>query len=339
MRPNVLPFPKMRHPELLPWLRRFFEEHLVAQRNVSPATLAAYRDTFRLLWHYLHRNRRARSKTLLLNALTPELILGFLNYLEAKRGNSIRTRNARLAAIRSFVHYLSDWLGPELPPAVSRIVGIPFKRHAQRLVGFLTAAEVQALLAATGDTWTGQRNYLLFLLLYNTGARISEILSLRVQDVSTQDRHLELSGKGRKQRRAPIWVETHKRLRQWLRTHPGLPGAPLLPNRFGHRLTRAGAAYQLQQLVRRASARMPSLKNRRISPHSFRHATAKALLEARVPIEVIALYLGHESPRTTHAYIEASLAMKQEALLKLNPPKGRFQFRPHRDDLRFLDSL
>jgi integrase/recombinase XerD len=329
----------MQNLELLPWLQRFFQEYLSSQRNVSPATLAAYRDTFRLLFRYLKRNRRAGSVPLPLAILTPDVILGFLDQLERKRGNCIRTRNARLAAIRSFVHYLSDWLGPDLPPALPRILGIPFKRHVQRLVGFLTGPEVQTLLAATGDTWTGRRNHLLFLLLYNTGARISEILALRVKDISPQERHIDLSGKGRKQRRVPLWNQTHKRLRQWLRNHPGPPEAPLLPNRFGQRLTRAGAAHQLQQLLHRASVRDPALKKRRISPHSFRHATAMALLEASVPTEVIALYLGHESPKSTHPYVEASLAMKKKALMKLSPPTNRFRFRPAPDDLQFLDNL
>jgi integrase/recombinase XerD len=334
-----LPFPIMQNLELLPWLQRFFQEYLSSQRNVSRATVGAYRDTFRLLLRHLRQNPRARSAPLSLERLTPDAILGFLNYLEQERGNCIRTRNARLAAIRSFVHYLSDWLGPDLPPALPRILGIPFKRYVQPLVSFLSGPEVQALLAATGDTWTGRRNHLLFLLLYNTGARVSEILALRVKDVSAQERHIDLSGKGRKQRRVPLWQQTHRRLRQWLRTHPGPPEAPLLPNRFGQRLTRVGAAYQLRRLVERAGARLPGLKKRRISAHSFRHATAMALLEADVPTEIIALYLGHESPKTTHLYVEASLAMKKKALMKITPPTNRFRFHPQGDDLRFLDAL
>lgn len=137
----------------------------------------------------------------------------------------------------------------------------------------------------------------------------------------------------------PLWEKTRRCLRQWLRTHPGPAEAPLLPNRFGQRLTRVGAAYQLRRLVERASAHLPGLKKRRISPHSFRHATAMALLEAEVPTEVIALYLGHESPKTTHLYVEASLAMKKKALLKVTPPANRFKFHPKQDDLRFLDGL
>jgi integrase len=245
-----------------------------------------------------------------------------------------------LAAIRSFVHYLSDWLGPDLPPALPRILGIPFKRHVQRLIGFLSRMEVQALLDATDNTWTGQRDHLLFLLLYNTGARVSEVLTLRVSDVTVEDRHIELLGKGRKRRRVPLWPQTQKRLRRWIKDNRFPPEAPLLPNRFGQQLTRAGAAYQLQKLVNRASAQMPALKKRRISPHSFRHATAMALLEADVPTEVISLYLGHENSKTTHLYVEASLAMKKQALAKIDPPRARrFRFNPGEADLRFLENL
>jgi len=321
-------------------LQKFFREHLSAQRGVSPATLAAYADTFRLLWRYLRQAHPRRAILFRLDLLTPDAILRFLDHLEQKRRNSTRTRNARLAAIRSFVHYLSDWLGPELPPALPRILGIPFKRHVQRLIGFLSRQEIEAILAAAADTWTGQRDHLLFLLLFNTGARISEILALKVGDVRLAERHIELLGKGRKQRPVPLWPQTQKRLRRWLKVNRWPPQAPLLPNRFGQRLTRAGAAYQLQQLVNRAAAQMPSLKKRHISPHSFRHSTAMALLEADVPTEVIALYLGHESPKTTHLYVEASLAMKQQALAKVAPPQlRRRRFRLDGAELRFLENL
>ena len=330
----------MNTPELGPWLQRFFREHLLAHRNLSPATITAYRDTFRLLFRFLKKTHAGRCYSRPLDILTPDLIVRFLEHLERQRGNCIRTRNARLAAIRSFVHYLSDWLGPDLPVTVARIPGIPFKRHVQRLIGFVSRQEVEAILAATDDSWTGQRDHLLFLLLYNTGARISEILALRVKDVNVDGRQIELLGKGRKHRRVPLWPQTQKRLRRWLKDHRWSPEAPLLPNRFGQRLSRAGAAYQLQRLVDRASAQLPTLKKRPVSPHSFRHGTAMALLEANVPTEVIALYLGHESPQTCHLYVEASLEMKKQALAKVHPPRtGSLRFRPTDDDIRFLDHL
>ncbi len=330
----------MNNPELIYWLQRFFREYLLAQRNVSPATIAAYRDTFRLLFRYLRQLHPSRDYSPTLEALTPDVLLGFLEHLEQQRANCIRTRNARLAAIRSFVHYLSDWLGPELPPTLHRALSIPFKRHVQRLVGFLSRQEIEAILTATDDSWTGQRDRLLFLLLYNTGSRISEILALRVKDVDLNGRQIEIQGKGRKQRPLPLWAQTQKELRRWLKENRYAPDAPLLPNRFGQRLSRAGAAYQLQQLVRRATKKLPALTKRHVSPHTFRHSTAMALLEADVPTEVIALYLGHESPKTTHRYVEASLAMKKRALATVNPPRSKQKrFRLTDADLRFLDEL
>ena len=327
-------------PELSQCLQRFFRDYLSTQRNLSSATIAAYADTFRLLFRFLRQAHRKRLSPLSLEVLTPDTILQFLDHLERQRRNCARTRNARLATIRSFVHYLGDWLGPELPPAVPRILGIPFKRHVQRMIGFLSRQEIEAILAATEETWTGQRDHLLFLLLYNTGARISELLALKVGDITVAERHIELLGKGRKQRRVPLWPQTQKRLRQWLKDDRRPPEAPLLPNRFGQHLTRAGAAYQLRQLIDRASAQMPTLQQRRISPHWFRHSTAMALLEAEVPTEVIALYLGHESPKTVHLYVEASLAMKNQALAKVTPPRTkRHRFRPAEADLHFLENL
>jgi integrase/recombinase XerD len=326
--------------ELAPWLQRFFREYLSAQRNVSHATITAYRDTFRLLLNYLRKTHRRCSHTLSLEVLTSDMMVRFLDYLEQQRDNTIRTRNARLAAIRSFVHYLSDWLGPELPVCAARILAIPFKRYVQTMKGFLSRQEVDAILGATTDNWTGRRDHLLFLLLYNTGARISEVLALRVMDVRAGGKQVQVLGKGRKQRDLPLWRQTQTRLRQWIRENRFNPESPLLPNRFGQRLTRAGAAYQLQQLVQRASLKLPALKQRRISPHTFRHSMAMGLLEAGITTEVIALFLGHETPKTTHLYMEASLAMKKQALEKMSPPKSkRCTFQLDDELLRFLDNL
>ena len=330
----------MKTPELAPWLQRYFTEYLSAQRNVSHATITAYRDTFRLLLNHLRKTHRRDGHALPLEVLTSDTILRFLDDLEQQRGNSIRTRNARLAAIRSFVHYLSDWLGPELPVCVMRILAIPFKRYVQMISGFLSRQEVEAILSATTDTWTGSRDYLLFLLLYNTGARISEVLALRVMDIRAGGKQVQVLGKGRKQRALPLWPQTQKRLRHWVRENRFSPESPLLPNRFGQRLTRAGAAYQLHQLVQRASVKMAALKHRHISPHTFRHSMAMGLLEAGIATEVIALFLGHETPKTTHLYMEASLSMKKQALEKMSPPKAkRSSFQPDEALLRFLENL
>lgn len=338
---NVLNLTTMKSPDLSGWIQRYFREYLVRQRDVSPATVAAYRDTFKVLLRYVRQKRRGNPDMLSLEILTPETVLGFLNHLEQTRGNTIRTRNARLAALRSFMHYLADWLGPELPACAGRILAIPFKRQVKRLVGFLTRPEIEALLAATDDTWTGRRDHLLILLLYNTGARISELLALRVQDVAgTQAKQVALQGKGRKCRTLPLWGQTRRLLRRWIRENQFSAGMPLLPNRFGEPLTRFGAFQQIKKLVRRASVNLASLNRRPISPHLFRHATAMRMLETGVTPEVIALWLGHENLNTTHQYVEADLAMKERALKAVTAPKTKtHHFRPDDKLLRFLDNL
>lgn len=331
----------MRTGTLYELLTRFFSEHLQQHRNVSRNTIAAYADTFRLLLRFLNRTRRIKSATLELGILTPDRVLAFLQYLESNRGNSSRSRNARLAAIRSFIRYAQDLVGPELPEKVGRILAIPRKRHTQPVLGFLTRDEIDSILAATSPTWSGQRDHLLFLLLYNTGARVSEVLSLHVRDVLAADgAHLILHGKGRKERTIPLWRSTQHRLRQWIRQNRLASEAPLLPNRFGHPMTRSGVAWQLRQLVRKAAAQTPSLRGRRISPHTFRHSTAMHLLQGGVATEVIALWLGHERPNTTHHYVEADLQMKSKALEALRTPKGKRRPQTQHDELlRFLESL
>jgi len=322
-------------------LIRFFNEHLRQQRQVSPHTVLAYRDTFRLLLRFLKRTYHLRPATLELSGLNPDRVLAFLAYLEQQRANSVRSRNARLAAIRSFAHYAEDTLGPDLPESIRRLLAIPIKRHTRPILGFLTRAEIQAVLAAAGESWTGRRDYLLFLLFYNTGARISEILALRVHDVrATDGRYLDLRGKGRKQRSVPLWRTTQTRLRRWIKENQGQPESPLLPNRLGQPLTRSGAAWQLRQILRRATAKMPSLRQRRISPHTFRHTTAMHLLQGGVAPEIIALWLGHENPNTTHLYVEADLKMKRQALEVLAPPRSKKAAKPDNDPLiRALENL
>jgi integrase/recombinase XerD len=322
-------------------LPRFFTEHLIGQRNVSLQTVAAYRDAFRLLLRFLQRSRKGSASELPLSALNTQSALAFLSHLEKERHNSIRSRNARLMALRSFVHYVGDLVGPDLPETTRRILAIPFKRYSRPLLGFLTHDEVQAILSETDDSWTGRRDHLLLLLLYNTGARVSEIVATRTKDALASDgRHLLLHGKGRKERQIPLWRSTRQRLRCWIKDNQLTADSPLLPNRFGQPLNRSGVAWQLRKLVRLAARKMPSLKNRRVSPHTFRHSTAMHLLQSGVAPEVIALWLGHESPNTTHLYVEADLEMKRRTLESLPTPK--FKRAPTRRAdklLQFLEGL
>ena len=331
----------MKTTDLASLLPRFFTEHLVEQRNVSPCTVAAYRDTFRLLLRFIQRSRRAKPAELPLQVLTPTSVLAFLSHLESERGNTIRSRNARLAAIRSFLHYASDLLGTELPEATRRILSIPWKRQIQPLLGYLSREEVQVILAATDNTWTGRRDRLLFQLLYNTGARVSEITAVRVRDVLTADgAQIQLHGKGRKQRIVPLWRQTQSQVRRWIKENQLAPEAPLLPNRFGQPLSRSGVAWQLRRWLCQAAIKTPSLHRRHISPHTFRHTIAMHLLQSGVAPEIIALWLGHESPNTTHLYVEADLEMKRKTLDKLTPTRTkRPGAQPSDQLLHFLNQL
>jgi site-specific recombinase XerD len=329
----------MKPPDLGRLVPRFFTEHLVQQRNLSANTVAAYRDTFRLLLRFLCRTRRITPSMLPLTALDADAVLAFLRHLETDRQNTPRSRNARLAAIRSFIHYLSDLLGPTLPETTRRVLAIPSKRHTRRMVGFLTRPEIAALLSMADDSWTGRRNHLLLLLLYNTGARVSEITAVRVRDVrSTDCRHVLLHGKGRKERTVPLWAETRRTLRRWLSENELLEDAPLLPNRFGQALTRSGVAWQLRVLLARVQKLEPSFSRRQISPHIIRHTTAMHLLQSGVAHELIALWLGHEGPETTHLYVEADLEMKRRTLEAITPPQTRRSSPSAADPLlRFLE--
>ncbi|MBL8485328.1 MAG: tyrosine-type recombinase/integrase [Rhodocyclaceae bacterium] len=322
-------------------LQRFFAERLLQQKNASPRTIAAYRDTFRLLFGYAQRERNKPPAGLALCDFDASLILGFLAHLETERQNTVRTRNARLAAVRAFAHYVALQCPPALHLA-QQILAIPMKRFEKALLGFLSREEIQALLAAPDTTtWHGRRDRVMLALLYNSGARVSELIGIRVADVTlAATSSLRLHGKGRKQRTVPLWQETAHAIRQWLNYANLRPEQPIVPTRNGTPMTRTNVAERLAMAVAIAAEHCPQLQGRRISPHTLRHTTAMHLLQAGVDITVIALWLGHENPLTTHAYIEADLAMKERALATIALPQTR-RARYHPSDalLEFLESL
>jgi integrase/recombinase XerD len=322
-------------------LQRFFLERLVQQQHVSPRTIASYRDTFRLLLAFAEQHLQRAVATLCLQDLDRALVLAFLNHLETQRHNCIRSRNARLAAIRAFLHDAA-LQEPSALAQIQPVLAIPMKRFERPLVGFLSREEMEAILAAPDPaTWSGRRDRLLLLLLYNTGARVSEVTALTRGDIDLpHGRAVHLHGKGRKERVVPLWKRTAEPLREWMRALPCEPTQPLLPNRFGQALSRSGVEERLQRAVKTAQATCASLRNRRVSPHVVRHSTAMALLQSGVDLAVIALWLGHEDVATTHRYLEADLAMKERALATLQPPQTKTpRYVPKADVLAFLDSL
>ncbi|HEY6360971.1 MAG TPA: tyrosine-type recombinase/integrase [Vicinamibacterales bacterium] len=322
-------------------LQAFFLERLVAQRNASPQTVAAYRDSFRLLLQFVQQHIGTAPERLELTDLDAPTVLAFLDHLERKRRNTIRSRNARLAAIRSFAHFaaLKD---PTALPSLQGVLAIPMKRFDKPLLGFLSKCEIQAILnAPPADRWSGQRDRIMFATLYNTGARVSELTGLRVADVVLDGSAcVHLHGKGRKDRSVPLWPTTTAQIRRWLPRIDSRPDRPLFPSTSGGRLARPAVTARLRLAVQRAVGQCPSLANRHISPHCVRHSTAMHMLQAGVDITVIALWLGHENPATTHMYVEADLAMKERALQAVQPPHVKqTRYRPTDRLLAFLQGL
>lgn len=326
-----------------PHLQAFFAEHLVAHKRASPQTIACYRDTFRLLLRFMRDRTGIEPAALPLAALDADAVLAFLDHIEHGRGCSVRSRNNRLAAIRSFFRLVALRV-PDRLGQITRVMATPVKRCDKRLVGYLTREEIKALLAAPNRTaWSGRRDHALLLTLYNSGARVSEITAMRREQAHLDPAcgpHLELHGKGRKQRVVPLWPETAQVLQAWFRELGDTGGGAAFPSARGRALSRDGVDYLLRQAVVTASAACPSLAAKKVSPHVLRHSTAMHLFQAGVDMAVIALWLGHESLETTHVYVEADLATKEQALDKLAPMPGT-PTRYQADDklLAFLTAL
>lgn len=322
-------------------LQQFFLRRLRTERAVSAHTIASYRDTFELLLGYTAQRLGRTPSALTLDDLDAPLILDFLNHLETARGNSARTRNLRLTAIRSFMRYAS-LREPTCLPIAQRVLAISTKRFDRPALDFLTRSEIDALLDAPDTTtWSGHRDAVLFAVLYNTGARVSEATRLTNADVlADRASAVQLHGKGRKQRVVPLWTNTAAKLRAWQTRIDVADDAAVFPNRFGDPLSRSGVNHRLQTALSTAARRCPSLTKRPISPHTLRHTTAMHLLQSGVDITVIALWLGHEDSATTHLYIEADLTMKQAALARIDEPGGKpTRFKPPDHLLAFLEGL
>jgi site-specific recombinase XerD len=319
----------------------FFAEHLTQQRAMSPRTVATYRDGFVLFLDFAQARLHKQPTAMRLEEITPALILAFLDHLEHERGNAVRSRNARLAALRAFLKFAGHRDIAALH-VVEQALGVPMKRFERPMLGYLSREEVLAIIGRPGHSWISQRDHLLLTMLYNTGARVSEITGMRVIDVVLDGAAcVHLHGKGRKQRTVPLWRSAVKLIRSWLRLNPELgTTSALLPNRNRKPMTRNNVTQRLALAVKAASQVHSGLADRSISPHTIRHTTAMHLLQSGVDISVIALWLGHESPTTTHQYVEADLAMKQQALAKLQDPDAAVQrYRAPDSLIEFLKTL
>jgi integrase/recombinase XerD len=324
-----------------PLLQIFFTEHLVAQKRLSLQTIASYRDTFRLLLQFVHREVGIEPVALPVATLDADRVLAFLDALEKDRHNAITSRNLRLTAIRSFFRMVA-LREPATVGLATRIVAIPMKRTDTKVRDYVTREEMDAVLASLDRThWCGRRDYALLLTMYNAGARVSEIASLRLQHVTFGPTcYVQLHGKGRKERSIPLWPKTAQILKEWFRELEAGDDAMAFPNVRRAPLTRFAIHLLLRKAVQAASTHCPSLKGKRVSPHVIRHGTAMALLQAGVDIAVIAVWLGHESIETTNVYVHANLTMKEKALAKIQPMDTPFRrFRPDDRLLAFLEAL
>jgi integrase/recombinase XerD len=326
---------------LAPAVEAFFTDRLAHQRQASPHTVAAYRDTFRLLLAFVYQRSGKAPCSLDFADLDATVIGDFLTHLETHRGNSVRTRNARLAAIHSFFHFAA-FRHPEHAALIQRVLAIPHKRFERALVTFLDRPEIEALLTAPDrSTFIGRRDHTLLLLAVQTGLRLSELTGLRLQDVHlSSGSHLRCFGKGRKERITPLTRQSVAVLKTWLHEHAGQPDDLLFPSRLGGRLS----ADAVQRLVRNyaqiASRRRPSLDAKAVTPHVLRHTNAMQLLTSGVDTSVIALWLGHESVQTTQIYLHADLSLKERALARTAPPLTKpGRYRPPDTLLAFLASL
>jgi integrase/recombinase XerD len=326
---------------LAPTLQAFFTERLIHQRDASPNTVKAYRDTFRLLLRFIEEQTGKQPSQLDLADIDAPLIGAFLAHLEDDRGNSPRTRNARLAAIHSLYRYAA-LKHPEHAHTIARVMAIPTKRYERNIVCYLNLEEIKALLDAPDRSrWLGRRDHTLLVTAIQTGLRVSELIALRVGDVSLRTgAHVTVIAKGRKQRAATLTPETVALLRQWLKERQGEPEDPLFPSRQGRPLTRYAINKLLAKHATTTAAGCPSLASKQVTPHTLRHTNAMLLRAAGVDIATIALWLGHESTQTTHIYEHADPALKEQAIARtaaLGTKPGRY--RPSDALLAFLDGL
>jgi site-specific recombinase XerD len=326
---------------LAPTLEAFFTERLMAQRRASPHTVASYRDAFRLLLTHVQEATGTSPARLCIENLDAPLIGSFLDHLEHERGVSISTRNARLAAIHSLYRYAA-LRHPEHAAVIQRVLAIPSKRAERAIVAYLTRPEIDALLAAPDrSTPIGRRDRALLLVAVQTGLRVSELAGLRRSDlVLGVGAHVRCTGKGRKERSTPLLANTVAVLRDWLDERIGAPDDPLFPGPSGKRLSRGAIACLVARHARTAAEKCPAIAAKRVAPHVLRHSCAMELLHSGVDVATIALWLGHESIRTTDIYQHADLKLKERALARTTPasaPRGRY--RPDDSLLAFLEDL
>ena len=331
----------MKTYALSAYLQRFFTERLDVQMNASPNTIISYRDTFRLLLRYAADQRKKEPTVLQIADIDADLVGHFLADLEKTRRNGARSRNTRLAAIRSFFKYVAI-NEPQLLHHCQRVLAMPTKRHVKRAIDYLSREEIEAVIAAPKvSTWHGRRDRAMLVLTLQTGLRVTELITLTCDDITLgPSAHVRCMGKGRKERATPIRKDSVKLFRDWLGERRGQPADPLFISNRGTGLSRDAIEDIVRRHVETASRKCPSLRAKHISPHGLRHSAAMQLLHSGVDRTVVALWLGHESVETTHMYIHADMKIKEEAIAKTRPIETKHgRYRPSDKLLAFLEAL
>jgi integrase/recombinase XerD len=324
---------------LAPAMQAYFTDRMVAQRGASPNTIAAYCQTFRLLLGFAAKRAATKPSKLDIAQLDAPLIAAFLNHLEKARGNSVSTRNHRLAAIHSLFASLA-LQHPEHAASIQRVLAIPHKRTERNLVTYLTEPQVDALLAVCDQTiWTGRRDHAMFVLTIQAGLRISELAALTCADMTLgAGANVHTIGKGRKERRTPLVPATRTVLKAWLKERGGAPTDPLFPTTTRKHLSRDAIERRLARHLSIAAKRCPSINTKHITMHTLRHTAAMRLLIAGNDVTVIALWLGHEQLSTTNIYLHADMTHKQQAIDRAKPLDAKpGRYRPPDPLLRFLE--
>lgn len=326
---------------LAPLLQAFFIERLAKERQASPHTMSAYKITFSLLLRFARDRLGKAPSDILLAELSAPLIASFLHHLEVERNNSVRTRNARLAAIHSFFRYIAV-LAPDHADQIKRVLDIPHKRFERRIIDFLSRVELEALLAAPNrKTWIGRRDHALLLLAIQTGLRASELTNLRIDQIVTGSHpYIRCTGKGRKERCTPLTHQSLDVLQAWLKERGETPSDPVFPSIRRGVLSLDALGKIVKKYTLAAAETCPSLLHKRVTPHVLRHTAAMQLRQAGVDLSIIALWLGHESIETTQVYLEADLASREAAVSRLAPVNNGYRrYRAPDDLLTFLNGL
>lgn len=335
---------KSETPSIQTLLQNFFLQRLMQQRKVSTETTHSYRDTFRIYLQYMqHVNHKSPSEVEIVH-FDLSYLQRFCEYLEKVRCNKPVTINNRIAAIKSFMHYVSE-MEPEYSAITKRALMLPAQKYEQPTMDFLTKAEFDSLITVCDtNTFIGARDKLMLMILYNSGIRVSELLAIKLADIQKTDSinhaNLKIYGKGRKQREIPLWKNTVKYINKYIKDYPASEDEYLFINKNGDRLTRSGVRTRINTLVAKASDYSPSLLEKDITPHTFRHSVAMNLLVSGVDISTIAIWLGHSSIETTHKYMVADIESKRKAMEKAGAVgNDSYRYKPSADLLSFLNSL